>query len=65
MFFRTEIYDHQTDLRAKFVVSIEVDENYFGAKRQCRFHGKFKRGRGILRIFERNASVTELYLTAG
>ena len=32
----------KTDLRAKFVGSIEVDENYFGAKRQRGFHGKFK-----------------------
>jgi hypothetical protein len=34
MLFRETIYDHQTDLRAKFVGSIEVDESYFGAKRQ-------------------------------
>ena len=46
MLFRETIYDHQTDLRAKFVGSIEVDESYFGAKRQRGFHGKLKRGRG-------------------
>ncbi len=59
MLFREAIYDHQTDLRAKFVGSIEVDESYFGAKRQRGFHGKLKRGRGTLKqpvfeIFERN-----------
>ena len=47
MLFRETIYDHQTDLRAKFVGSIEVDESYFGAKRQRGFHGKLKRGRGL------------------
>ncbi len=62
MLFREAIYDHQTDLRAKFVGSIEVDESYFGAKRQRGFHGKLKRGRGTLKqpvfgIFERNGRV--------
>ena len=62
MLFRETIYDHQTDLRAKFVGSIEVDESYFGAKRQRGFHGKLKRGRGTLKqpvfgIFERNGRV--------
>lgn len=62
MLFRETIYDHQTDLRAKFVGSIEVDESYFGARRQRGFHGKLKRGRGTLKqpvfgIFERNGRV--------
>jgi transposase-like protein len=62
MLFREAIYDHQTDLRAKFVGSIEIDESYFGAKRQRGFHGKLKRGRGTLKqpvfgIFERNGRV--------
>ena len=29
--------------------SIEVDESYFGAKRQRGYHGKLKRGRGTLK----------------
>jgi hypothetical protein len=49
MLFREAIYYHQTDLRAKFVGFIEVDESYFGAKRQRGFHGKLKRGRGTLK----------------
>ena len=49
MLFRKAIYDHQTDLRAKFVGSIEIDESYFRAKRQRGFHGKLKRGRGMNR----------------
>ena len=62
MLFREAIHDHQTDLRAKFVGSIEVDESYFGAKRQRGFHGKLKRGRGTLKqpvfgIFKRNGRV--------
>ena len=62
MLFRKAIYDHQTDLRAKFVGSIEIDESYFRAKRQRGFHGKLKRGRGTLKqpvfgIFERNGRV--------
>ncbi|MFC3901279.1 IS1595 family transposase [Acinetobacter marinus] len=62
MLFREAIYDYQTNLRAKFVGSIEVDESYFGAKRQLGFHGKLKRGRGTLKqpvfgVFERNGRV--------
>ena len=62
MLFRKAIYDHQTDLRAKFVGSIEIDESYFRAKRQRGFHGKLKRGRGTLKqpvfgISERNGRV--------
>lgn len=42
--------------------SIEVDESYFGAKRQRGYHGKLKRGRGTLKqpvfgIFERDGRV--------
>lgn len=55
-------YFHQTTLRDQLVGSIEVNESYFGAKGQRRFHGKLKRGRGTLKqpvfgIFERNGRV--------
>ena len=55
MLFRGTIYFHQTDLRAKFVGSIKVNESYFGAKRQRGFHGKLKRLKqmvfGILKAY--------------
>ena len=62
MLFREAIYYHQKDLRANFVGSIEVDESYFGAKRQRGFHAKLKRDRGTLKqpvfgIFKRNGRV--------
>lgn len=44
LIFRQVIYDYQTTLRVKLVGSVEVDESYFGAKRQRGYHGKRKRG---------------------
>lgn len=67
--FRQEIYRHQSELKEQLYGSIEVDESYFGAKRQRGFHGKLKRGRGTLKqpvfgIFEREGRVyTESFLT--
>ncbi len=62
MRFREVIYLKQTQLRSQFIGDIEVDESYFGAKRQRGFHGKLKRGRGTLKqpvfgIFERDGRV--------
>ena len=48
LIFRQVIHAHQTDLRVKLVGEVEVDESYFGAKRQRGYHGKLKRGRGTL-----------------
>ncbi len=60
--FRHEIYHSQSEQRDLLYGSIEVDESYFGAKRQRGFHGKLKRGRGTLKqpvfgIFERDGRV--------
>ncbi|MDX3904058.1 IS1595 family transposase [Pasteurella multocida] len=60
--FRQEIYRHQSEIKEQLYGSIEVDESYFGAKRQRGFHGKLKRGRGTLKqpvfgIFEREGRV--------
>ena len=60
--FRHEIYRYQSEQKDLLYGSIEVDESYFGAKRQRGFHGKLKRGRGTLEqpvfgIFERDGRV--------
>ena len=60
--FRQEIFHYQTGLKEKFYGSVEVDESYFGGRRQRGFHGKRKRGRGTLKqpvfgIFERDGRV--------
>lgn len=60
--FRHEIYRCQSEQRDLLYGSIEVDESYFGAKRQRGFYGKLKRGRGTLKqpvfgIFERDGRV--------
>lgn len=60
--FRQEIYEYQTNQKNKLYGPIEVDESYFGAKRQRGYHGKLKRGRGTLKqpvfgIFERDGRV--------
>ena len=60
--FRHEIYRCQSEQKDLLYGSIEVDESYFGAKRQRGFHGKLKRGRGTLKqpvfgIFERDGRV--------
>lgn len=60
--FRQEIYRHQSEIKDLLYGSIEVDESYFGARRQRGFHGKLKRGRGTLKqpvfgIFERDGRV--------
>ena len=61
--FRHEIHLHQTNLKEMLYGNIEVDESYFGAKRQRGFHGKLKRGRGttlkqpVFGIFERDGRV--------
>lgn len=60
--FRQEIYQYQVNQKNLLYGSIEVDESYFGAKRQRGYHGKLKRGRGTLKqpvfgIFERQGRV--------
>ena len=60
--FRHEIYRYQSEQKDLLYGCIEVDESYFGAKRQRGFHGKLKRGRGTLKqpvfgIFERDGRV--------
>ena len=60
--FRQEIYEYQVNQKNLFFGSIEVDESYFGAKRQRGYHGKLKRGRGTLKqpvfgVFERQGRV--------
>lgn len=60
--FRQEIYKYQTNQKRLLYGEIELDESYFGAKRQRGFHGKLKRGRGTLKqpvfgIFERDGQV--------
>ena len=60
--FRKRIYDHQLELKDKLLGRVEVDESYFGAKRQRGYHGKLKRGRGTLKqpvfgVFERDGRV--------
>ena len=60
--FRHVIYRYQSEQKDLLYGSIEVDESYFGAKRQRGFHGKLKRGRGTLKqpvfgIFERDGRV--------
>ena len=60
--FRQEIYDYQVNQKRLLYGEIELDESYFGAKRQRGFHGKLKRGGGTLKqpvfgIFERDGRV--------
>lgn len=60
--FRRAIYCHQAALKDKLVGRVEVDESYFGAKRQRGRQGKLKRGRGTLKqpvfgVFERAGRV--------
>jgi len=60
--FRRAIYCHQAALKDKLVGRIEVDESYFGGKRQRGRQGKLKRGRGTLKqpvfgVFEREGRV--------
>ena len=60
--FRRAIYGHQSALKDKLVGRVEVDESYFGAKRQRGRQGKLKRGRGTLKqpvfgVFEREGRV--------
>lgn len=60
--FRAEIYEYQVNRKIKLYGEIELDESYFGAKRQRGYHGKLKRGRGTLKqpvfgIFERDGRV--------
>lgn len=60
--FRQVIYRHQTALKNKLLGRVEVDESYFGGKRQRGYHGKLKRGRGTLKqpvygVFERDGRV--------
>ena len=60
--FRQEICQYQVNQKNQLYGSVEVDESYFGAKRQRGYHGKLKRGRGTLKqpvfgIFERNGRV--------
>ena len=60
--FRQVIFLHQEALKEKMVGNVELDESYFGAKRQRGFHGTLKRGRGTLKqpvfgIFEREGRV--------
>ena len=60
--FRQEIYEYQSSQKRLLYGEIELDESYFGAKRQRGFHGKLKRGRGTLKqpvfgIFERDGRV--------
>ena len=56
---RKMIPDHQIALKDKMIDKVEVDESYFGARG---YHGKLKRGRGILKqpvfsAFERDGRV--------
>lgn len=56
--FRQEIYEYQITQKNLFFGRIEIDESYFGAKRQRGYHGKLKRGQGTLKqpvfsVFER------------
>ena len=60
--YRQIIYRHQTALKDKWVGRIEIDESYFGAKRQRGYHGKRKRDRGttkqsVFGVFEREDKV--------
>ncbi|SUO97550.1 Transposase and inactivated derivatives [Suttonella ornithocola] len=60
--FRQEIYQYQLNQKNLLYGSIEINESYFGAKRQRDYHGKLKRGRGTLKqpvfgIFERQGRV--------
>lgn len=60
--FRRAIFCHQVALKDKLVGSVEIDESYFGTKRQRGYHGKLKRGRGTLKqpvfgVFEREGRV--------
>jgi transposase-like protein len=49
MVFRKAIYLHQMQEFQKMFGEVELDESYFGARRQRGFHGKLKRGRGTLK----------------
>lgn len=60
--FRQEIYEYQANQKRLLYGEVELDESYFGAKRQRGYHGKLKRGRGTLKqpvfgIFERDGRV--------
>lgn len=60
--FRQEIYEYQVNHKRLLYGEIELDESYFGAKRQRGYHGKLKCGRGTLKqpvfgIFEREGRV--------
>lgn len=60
--FRKAIYARQYQEFKKVFGEAEVDESYFGAKRQRGYRGKLKRGRGTLKqpvfgIFKRNGHV--------
>jgi hypothetical protein len=49
MMFRKAIYAWQRKEFEKMFGEVELDESYFGARRQRGFHGKLKRGRGTLK----------------
>ena len=56
--FREAIYLHQLSLKRHYFGDYEVDESYFGARRQRGVRGKLKRGRGtriqsVFGVFER------------
>ena len=53
--FRQEIYDYQVNQKRLLYGEIELDESYFGAKRQRGFHGKLKQP--VFGIFERDGRV--------
>ncbi|WP_115306028.1 IS1595 family transposase [Suttonella ornithocola] len=60
--FRQEIYQYQLNQKNLLYGSIEINESYFGAKRQRDYHDKLKRGRGTLKqsvfgIFERQGRI--------
>jgi transposase len=60
--FRRAICRHQTAITEKLVGRVEVDESYFGAKRQRGRQGTLKRGLGTLKqpvfgVFERDGRV--------
>lgn len=60
--FRQEIHEYQTNQKRLLYGEIELDESYFGAKRQRGYHGKLKRGHGTLKqpvfgVFERDGRV--------
>jgi transposase len=60
--FREAIYWHQAEEFQMLVGTVEVDESYFGARRQRGIKGKLKRGRGTLKqpvfgLYERNGRV--------